>query len=641
MDIYGFETFEWNSFEQFCINYANEKLQQQFNQHVFKLEQEEYVREELNWTFIDYYDNQPCIDLIEKPLGIFDLLDEECRIPRGTDSGWCSKLYDKCKKYPNFAKPKIANTAFIIIHFADKVQYQSEGFVEKNRDTVMEEQVGVLRSSSNALVCQLVQKKEEPAGGAGKKANSKKTVGSQFRESLVMLVETLNSTTPHYIRCIKPNDQKARYSLDNARAMQQLRACGVLETVKVSALGFPSRQGYDEFAVRYRVLFKNPNYTKDEVRDRCREVLSEVLSDDDKYKFGLTKIFFRAGTVAFIEKRRADKLLAAGIVVQTIIRGWHFRKEYIRLRELVVIGQCLARGRLGRMALQGLRENRASLLIQKAVRGFFYRSNLLMIKQSVEICQKCGLGYMARTRYAKMLGDAKLIMVQRMARGYLVRKHFQKYRQSAMILQNSWKRWLATKEFDKLRMEARNMDKIKTLNKGLENKIVSMQQRLDEANAELTKLREVQKQFEQLTVQFQFTTDQLKQVEQVASKVSGLESQIADLTSKLAVVESQKKELNQLLEEKENAMAQLKGKVDKMEYEMKTNQGVSKSKLVEVQQKAQRKLDHERSLILLEVEQERAAYQKLLLSFRDMEDELENLRNGGRDDMDPEAVEHL
>ena len=211
LDIYGFETFQVNSFEQFCINYANEKLQQQFNQHVFKLEQEEYVREQLNWTFIDYYDNQPCIDLIEKPLGVFDLLDEECRVPKGTDQSWVNKMYEKCKKYANFEKPRTSNSAFIIVHFADRVTYESTSFLEKNRDTVMEEQVRVLRGSTNELVRQLV-KKEEVVDDPSKAAKGKKTktVGIQFRGSLMLLVETLNTTTPHYIRCIKPNDQKAR-----------------------------------------------------------------------------------------------------------------------------------------------------------------------------------------------------------------------------------------------------------------------------------------------------------------------------------------------------------------------------------------------------------------------------------------------
>ncbi|OWK09853.1 hypothetical protein Celaphus_00006213, partial [Cervus elaphus hippelaphus] len=148
LDIYGFETFEINSFEQFCINYANEKLQQQFNMHVFKLEQEEYMKEQIPWTLIDFYDNQPCINLIESKLGILDLLDEECKMPKGTDDTWAQKLYNThLNKCALFEKPRLSNKAFIIQHFADKVEYQCEGFLEKNKDTVFEEQIKVLKSS--------------------------------------------------------------------------------------------------------------------------------------------------------------------------------------------------------------------------------------------------------------------------------------------------------------------------------------------------------------------------------------------------------------------------------------------------------------------------------------------------------------
>uniref|UniRef100_A0ACB8EP63 Unconventional myosin-Vb n=1 Tax=Sphaerodactylus townsendi TaxID=933632 RepID=A0ACB8EP63_9SAUR len=142
-----FETFEVNSFEQFCINYANEKLQQQFNLHVFKLEQEEYMKEQIPWTLIDFYDNQPCIDLIEAKLGIFDLLDEECKVPKGTDENWAQKLYDRHGGSQHFQKPRMSNTSFIVVHFADKVEYQCDGFLEKNRDTVYEEQINILKAS--------------------------------------------------------------------------------------------------------------------------------------------------------------------------------------------------------------------------------------------------------------------------------------------------------------------------------------------------------------------------------------------------------------------------------------------------------------------------------------------------------------
>uniref|UniRef100_A0A673IQW0 Methyl-CpG binding domain protein 3b n=1 Tax=Sinocyclocheilus rhinocerous TaxID=307959 RepID=A0A673IQW0_9TELE len=148
LDIYGFETFDRNSFEQFCINYANEKLQQQFNRHVFQLEQEEYLREELPWNHIEFSDNQPCIALIEGQLGLLDLLDEECRMSKGSDENWARKLYDQHLNHsPHFRKPRMSNSAFIIVHFADMVQYECGGFLNKNRDTVFEEPINILRAS--------------------------------------------------------------------------------------------------------------------------------------------------------------------------------------------------------------------------------------------------------------------------------------------------------------------------------------------------------------------------------------------------------------------------------------------------------------------------------------------------------------
>ena len=262
-----------NSFEQFCINYANEVLQQQFNCHVFKLEQDEYVREGIDWQFITFTDNQPVIDLIEsKPIGILCLLDEECRMPQGNDRTWCSKLYKQITVGDVFKKPKFNfQTSFIIEHFADVVTYNVDGFLEKNRDTIWEEQIDLLKRSS-VVEClfmddKIVQTPPSTKGAGGKirvsmpqsdqrrqKKKAKATIGFQFRESLEALMKILNSTEPHYVRCIKPNDNKAAFEFNNIRAVQQLRACGVLETIRISSNGYPSRWSYQDFANRYRVL---------------------------------------------------------------------------------------------------------------------------------------------------------------------------------------------------------------------------------------------------------------------------------------------------------------------------------------------------------------------------------------------------
>lgn len=253
LDIYGFENFETNSFEQFCINYANEVLQQQYNQHVFKIEQEEYIREGIDWTFIEYSDNQPVIDLIEsRPIGVLSLLDEECRMPRGSDQSWCAKLYEHLlpANSARFKRPKMNyQNSFTVCHYAEDVTYQVATFLEKNRDTIAEEQYELLRSSE---VLSYVF--EDPCSRPKVRSSRSTTVGCQFRGSLAALIRTLNATEPHYIRCIKPNDEKKAFEFNEERAHQQLRACGVYETIRISNNGFPSRWFYKDFAKRYCIL---------------------------------------------------------------------------------------------------------------------------------------------------------------------------------------------------------------------------------------------------------------------------------------------------------------------------------------------------------------------------------------------------
>uniref|UniRef100_A0A3Q2DSM4 Methyl-CpG binding domain protein 3b n=1 Tax=Cyprinodon variegatus TaxID=28743 RepID=A0A3Q2DSM4_CYPVA len=246
LDIYGFETFDQNSFEQFCINYANEKLQQQFNRHVFHLEQEEYVREELAWNRIEFSDNQECISLIEGPLGIFDLLDEECRMPKGSDENWARKLYDHhltSKPNPHFQKPRMTNNAFIVFHFADTVQYECSGFLDKNRDTVFEELINILKASQVDLVAELFQQ----LGGAPSVANGSVRSGKRAsREhkltpvgcwrpsvSVQQIMKILTLYTPH-------SDLDEKVSINFIRSVQVLQPPQLLMDVRrVFPVTFP------------------------------------------------------------------------------------------------------------------------------------------------------------------------------------------------------------------------------------------------------------------------------------------------------------------------------------------------------------------------------------------------------------------
>uniref|UniRef100_A0A8I5NPX6 Myosin VC n=1 Tax=Papio anubis TaxID=9555 RepID=A0A8I5NPX6_PAPAN len=413
LDIYGFETFDVNSFEQFCINYANEKLQQQFNMHVFKLEQEEYMKEDIPWTLIDFYDNQPVIDLIEAKMGILELLDEECLLPHGTDENWLQKLYNNfVNKNPLFEKPRMSNTSFVIQHFADKVEYKCEGFLEKNRDTVYDMLVEILRASK---VCKVLV----------------------FRSSLYLLMETLNATTPHYVRCIKPNDEKLPFEFDSKRIVQQLRACGVLETIRISAQSYPSRWTYIEFYSRYGILMTKQELSFSDKKEVCKAVLHRLIQDSNQYQFGKTKIFFRAGQVAYLEKLRLDKLRQSCVVIQKHIRGWLQRKKFLRERRAALIIQRYFRGQ--QTVRLALKEAWAAIIIQKHCRGYLVRNLYQLIRVATITIQAYTRGFLARRRYRKMLEEHKAVILQKYARAWLARRRFQSIRRFVLNIQLTYR----------------------------------------------------------------------------------------------------------------------------------------------------------------------------------------------------------
>ncbi|XP_028966308.1 unconventional myosin-Va [Galendromus occidentalis] len=483
LDIYGFETFQRNSFEQFCINYANEKLQQQFNQHVFKLEQEEYAREAITWSYIDFYDNQPCINLIESKLGILDLLDEECRLPKGSDEQWCQKLYTQCKESDHFKKPKFSQEKFIVGHFAGEVDYDCHGFKEKNMDTILEDQLEMLASARLPFAAALFKKPVAPKSSSqhpstGSQKQNKMTVGSQFRQSLNLLMETLNATTPHYVRCIKPNDDKAAFVFNPHRATQQLRACGVLETVRISAAGFPSRWTYAEFMQRYRMLASSKMLKKDDQKQNCAYILDLLLKDPDKFQFGKTKIFFRAGQVAYMEKLRGDKLNRAAITIQKVVKGFVYRRRYLRKINALRGIQRYGRGLLARRKARHLRETAAAIKIQKAVRGFVARRKYQKMRQLSLRLQCFARGYLARQRYLALRQNKAAVVIQKFARGFLERRRYARTMRKIILCQSAVRRFLAKKLRKRMKEEEKKAEHWKTQYKGLENKIISQKQEM-------------------------------------------------------------------------------------------------------------------------------------------------------------------
>ncbi|XP_055687296.1 unconventional myosin-Va isoform X2 [Lutzomyia longipalpis] len=556
LDIYGFETFDVNSFEQFCINYANEKLQQQFNQHVFKLEQEEYLKEGITWEMIDFYDNQPCIDLIESKLGILDLLDEECKMPRGSDESWVGKLTEKCAKYKHFGKMRFGSAGFVVEHFSDRVEYTAHGFLEKNRDTVSKELVNVFRESQMSLCHHLMdlegdpEKKPTQAGTRVVVSASriqltpskqhKQTVGSQFRESLALLISTLHSTTPHYVRCIKPNEDKKAFNWEPSKIVQQLRACGVLETVRISAAGFPSRWTYEDFYARYRLLGKRVELVDWNIQATCTNIVKTWIQDKDQYRYGKTQIFFRAGQVAFLEQTRSDVRRKYIIKVQSYVRRFIYRSHYVKIKRSILLIQTYSRGYLARVKAEGIRRERAAIKIQRYARGWMCRRKFLRLRRIALGLQTYSRGWLARQRFRIQLDNFKATEIQRICRGYLARKRFAIKRRGIVLCQAAIRAFLARRLYRRMKAEARTVAHIQMRYKGLENKIISMQQRMDEINKE--------------NVGLKAKVAEIPELKQRVDVMRGMEGEIkalrAALVEKEAALEVAKKELDTERDEK-------------------------------------------------------------------------------------------
>ncbi|XP_074244276.1 myosin-3 isoform X1 [Saimiri boliviensis] len=345
LDIAGFEIFEYNSLEQLCINFTNEKLQQFFNHHMFVLEQEEYKKEGIEWTFIDFgMDLAACIELIEKPMGIFSILEEECMFPKATDTSFKNKLYDQhLGKSNNFQKPKVvkgrAEAHFSLIHYAGTVDYSVSGWLEKNKDPLNETVVGLYQKSSNRLLAHLYATFATADADSGKKKVAKKkgssfqTVSALFRENLNKLMSNLRTTHPHFVRCIIPNETKTPGAMEHSLVLHQLRCNGVLEGIRICRKGFPNRILYGDFKQRYRVLNASaiPEGQFIDSKKACEKLLASIDIDHTQYKFGHTKVFFKAGLLGTLEEMRDDRLAKLITRTQAVCRGFLMRVEFQKM----------------------------------------------------------------------------------------------------------------------------------------------------------------------------------------------------------------------------------------------------------------------------------------------------------------------
>ncbi|KAM9300160.1 unconventional myosin-VIIa [Morus bassanus] len=425
LDIFGFENFTVNSFEQLCINFANENLQQFFVRHVFKLEQEEYNLENINWQHIEFTDNQDALDMIAiKPMNIISLIDEESKFPKGTDATMLHKLNSQHKLNTNYIPPKNNyETQFGINHFAGIVYYETKGFLEKNRDTLHGDIIQLVHSSKNKFIKQIFQ--ADVAMGAETRKRSP-TLSSQFKRSLELLMRTLSVCQPFFVRCIKPNEYKKPMLFDRELCVRQLRYSGMMETIRIRRAGYPIRYTFVEFVDRYRVLMPGvkPAYKQGDLRGTCQRIAEAVLGKDDDWQIGKTKIFLKDHHDMLLEIERDKAITDKVILIQKVVRGFKDRSNFLKVRNSVLMIQRYWRGhncrknygamRIGFLRLQALYRSRK-----------FHKQYHMARRRIIEFQARCR-GYLVRRAFRHRLWA--VLTVQAYARGMIARRLYKRLR---------------------------------------------------------------------------------------------------------------------------------------------------------------------------------------------------------------------
>merc|ERR1719356_463564 len=344
LDIAGFEIFDYNGFEQICINYVNEKLQQFFNQHMFTLEQEEYVREGLDWANVDFgMDLQPCIDMFEKPMCLLAIFEEESLFPKATDESFRQKLFDNLlDRKPNFCKPNPKmgdpDAHFGVIHYAATVSYNLTGWLEKNKDPLNDTIVEMMKNGSNSMLHQCFadhpgQPLEAPKDQDRKKKGGGKTVSSYFKGQLDDLMTTLYKTEPHFIRCVVPNTHKIPGGVEPGLVMHQYQCNGVLAGIAICRAGFPNKLPYPEFKARYNIIGAAAVAKAKNDKAAAQAVMDIVKLDKEKFRLGHTLVFFRAGIGGWMEEQRENKIGSVLAWLQAGARGKQSRMQFKKLQD--------------------------------------------------------------------------------------------------------------------------------------------------------------------------------------------------------------------------------------------------------------------------------------------------------------------
>ncbi|XP_065580984.1 myosin-VIIa-like isoform X3 [Artemia franciscana] len=429
LDIFGFENFEINSFEQFCINYANENLQQFFVRHIFKLEQEEYNHEGISWRHIEFVDNQDALDMIAlKTMNIMSLVDEESRFPKGTDQTMLAKLHKQHGRNKNYVKPRSdINASFGMNHFAGIVFYDTRGFLEKNRDTFSADLMQLVHVSSNKFLKEIFANDISMGSETRKRAP---TLSSQFKKSLDSLMRTLSACNPFFVRCVKPNELKKPNVFDRELCCRQLRYSGMMETIRIRRAGYPIRHTFKEFVERYRFLISGcPPAHKCDCREATKKICAAIFGNAADYQLGHSKVFLKDAHDLFLEQERDRVLSKKILVLQKAIRGWVHRRRFLKMRT-------------------------AAVIIQKNWRAHNQKQKYLRIRIGYMRLQALVRSRVLSQRFQVI--RAHVVRIQARCRGKLIRRNIQHRIWAIVTIQSYVRRMIAMRHFKRLKFEHRH-----------------------------------------------------------------------------------------------------------------------------------------------------------------------------------------
>ncbi|CAA2969997.1 myosin-11-like isoform X1 [Olea europaea subsp. europaea] len=445
--------------------------------HVFKMEQEEYKKEAIDWSYIEFVDNQDVLDLIEK------------HVPK--INAFSNKLYQTFKNHKRFVKPKLSRTDFAIAHYAGEVQYQSDHFLDKNKNYVVAEHQDLLSASKCSFVGLFPQIHEEST-----KSSKFSSIGSRFKLQLQQLMETLNATEPHYIRCVKPNNLLKPAIFENANIIQQLRCGGVLEAIRISCAGYPTRCPFFEFINRFGLLAPDVLVGNYDEKVACKKILERKGLKG--FQVGKTKVFLRAGQVAELDARRTEVLRNAAKSIQRCIRTHVARKQFVALREATIYVQSFCRGRLAGKVYEGLKRQTAAIKIQSDTRKYQARKSYRALLVSVLVVQT-GLRTMeARKRFRFRRQTKAATFIQARWRCHKASSYYRKLKRGTTKTQCKWRGKLAKKELRKLKQAARDTGALKEAKDKLEKQLEELTWRLQlekrlRTDLEETKAQEIAK----------------------------------------------------------------------------------------------------------------------------------------------------